>query len=389
MSNFTALFAPTFDNQKFFRHYWQKRPLLIKSNGAFADPLDPDTLAAMACEAAVDSRIVTNQGAHCWQQASGPFTSRYFKNLGESNWTLLVQAVDQWWPPMRSLRAEFDFLPGWRIDDIMVSFATRGGGVGPHFDYYDVFLVQGKGSRKWQVGNRCEHTTALCENSELKLLKVFKPRREFILTSGDILYLPPRYAHFGVALNDSLCYSVGFRAPSFAEMLEGYSNELAQTMPDDLRYEDTLKTAVSRSGEISNAMLAPTFKMLKTRMDDMPAFNHWFGCQVTTPRHPEQILPVEPPVSAAAVRQMVHRRTGLRKNPFSRFAYSKSRNKVSLYVDGRCYVCSVNSLVCISQLCASCELDLPLIKLMLKDRDLAGLVTELLNIGSLEIEPGQ
>lgn len=383
------LFAPTFDYQKFFRQYWQKKPLLIKSHGNFSDPVDPETLAGMACESSVDSRIVTNQRNRNWQQVSGPFACRYFNDLGKTNWTLLVQAVDQWWPPMQTLRSEFDFLPGWRIDDIMVSFATRGGGVGPHFDYYDVFLVQGIGTRKWQVGSRCNHAEALRQNSEVKLLKHFKSEQEFVLTSGDILYLPSRYAHYGVALNDSLCYSVGFRAPSFAEMLEGYSNELASSIPDDLRYEDSLKNAVSEPGEILNSMLSPTFKLLRSHMDDMQAFRRWFGCHVTLPRHPEQIFPVNPQTTESSLRQLFRRGATLRKNPFSRFAFTRDHKELNLFADGKCYSCPVDSLACVQILCTPGDSDPNLTKMMLKDRKLTRIMLDLFNDGSLEIDPGQ
>ena len=226
-----------FDRDEFLRRHWQRKPLLIRHSGdPFTDPIDADELAGLACEETIESRIVTRRANDSWQVSHGPFDADTFSGLGEKDWTLLVQAVDQVDPDVARLKSHFEFLPGWRIDDVMVSYACAGGGVGPHFDYYDVFLIQGLGRRHWRIGERCDSNTPLRENTELRLIKEFTSVREVVLEPGDILYLPPRYAHQGTSLDDSLCYSVGFRAPSFAELLQGYVDQICDSLSEDQRF---------------------------------------------------------------------------------------------------------------------------------------------------------
>ncbi|MBT8145994.1 MAG: cupin domain-containing protein, partial [Gammaproteobacteria bacterium] len=228
-----------FDHDEFLATYWQRQPLLIKHTGEpFADPIEPDDLAGLACEETVESRIVAKCSDRRWQISHGPFDVADFAGLGEKDWTLLVQAVDQLDPDVALLKGHFDFLPGWRIDDVMVSYASTDGGVGPHYDQYDVFLIQGMGKRRWKIGGRCDSTSPLQEGTELRLLQEFTTVQEVVLEPGDILYLPPRYAHHGISLGESLCYSIGFRAPSFADLLQGFSDELADSLNEDRRFED-------------------------------------------------------------------------------------------------------------------------------------------------------
>ncbi|MBK8289148.1 MAG: hypothetical protein IPK95_11375 [Cellvibrionales bacterium] len=146
-----------------------------------------------------------------WQCEQGPFKAKRFKTLPPSHWTLLVQSVDQWIPEIQALLAQFDFLPRWRLDDIMISYATDGGGVGPHFDYYDVFLLQASGKRRWQVGQRCDENSALRDNDKIKLLKDFHTEADYTLATGDMLYLPAGVAHWGTAVGDDcITISIGF-----------------------------------------------------------------------------------------------------------------------------------------------------------------------------------
>lgn len=163
-----------FDHSTFLRDFWQKKPLLIKNPGVkFNDPLSADDLAGLACEEFVETRLVTTSDHYNYQLRHGPFDAKLFSTLPKSNWTLLVQAVDQFVAEVEELKSAFDFIPRWCIDDIMVSYACDGGGVGPHFDQYDVFLLQGTGSRKWQTGHHCTHDTPLRTDSDLRILQEF------------------------------------------------------------------------------------------------------------------------------------------------------------------------------------------------------------------------
>ena len=171
--------------EEFLRDYWQKKPLLIRNAiPDFEPPIDGNELAGLSLETEVESRLVVGTE---WQLENGPFTEQRFQTLPSSHWTLLVQAVDLWVPEVAALLREFAFLPPWRLDDIMVSYAQDGGSVGPHFDYYDVFLLQGAGQRRWQIGQACAASSPLLENTDLKILSQFRPTDEWVLNCGDML----------------------------------------------------------------------------------------------------------------------------------------------------------------------------------------------------------
>ncbi|MCK5433342.1 MAG: cupin domain-containing protein, partial [Gammaproteobacteria bacterium] len=185
----------------FLSEYWQKKPLLIR-NGLpdLESPIAPDVLAGLACEEGVESRLlIQGENDQKWELKHGPFNDEIFSQLPESHWTLLVQAVDHWIPEAGNLLNLFDFIPRWRIDDLMISYASDGGGVGPHFDNYDVFLVQTSGKRKWEIGGVYNETTPRRENLPVNILSEFEVLETWILEPGDILYVPPGIGHNGIA----------------------------------------------------------------------------------------------------------------------------------------------------------------------------------------------
>ena len=209
---------------EFLSEYWQKKPLLIRNAiPNFIPPIEGDDLAGLSLEEEVESRLVIGDD---WQLEHGPFEESRFETLPNRNWTLLVQGVDLWVPEVADLLKSFDFLPAWRLDDIMVSYAEDGGSVGPHFDYYDVFLLQGSGQRRWQVGQLCTADDLHTDNTRLKVLKEFNAVEDWVLNPGDMLYLPPKIAHHGVAIGECTTFSVGFRAPAATEMLDDLATEL-------------------------------------------------------------------------------------------------------------------------------------------------------------------
>ena len=242
---------------QFMRDYWQKRPLLIR--GAFADfklPLSPNDLAGLACEDEALSRIVCfDRKRDRWQVENGPFAEERFLHMGTRDWTLLVQDVDRWDADVRALLAHFSFLPSWRIDDIMVSFAAPGGSVGAHVDHYDVFLLQGQGQRHWAIDARAGAPLATRADAPIKLLEHFSASHEWLLGPGDMLYLPPGVPHHGVALDACLTFSIGMRAPSVGEMLVAWAEHRAQTLDEELRYADPDQSAVTEPGLIDAAAI--------------------------------------------------------------------------------------------------------------------------------------
>ena len=220
----------------FMRRHWQKRPLYVpRALPDDAGFIDRDGLFALAQWEEVPSRLVMRSGRR-WTVRHGPFSRAELKRLPARGWSLLVQGVDQVDHRAAQLLRQFSFVPYARLDDVMVSYAPPGGGVGPHFDSYDVFLLQGAGRRRWQVS--AQRDLALVPDAPLRILQRFRPTREWIVEPGDLLYLPPRYAHDGVALEGCITISVGFRAPSAAELTARFLDHLQDTLAPTGHYRD-------------------------------------------------------------------------------------------------------------------------------------------------------
>lgn len=219
----------------FLERHWQKRPVVLKRGFSnFIDPLSPDELAGLAMESEIDSRLVSHQDGK-WQVSHGPFES--YDHLGESNWSLLVQAVNHWHEPTAALMRPFRALPDWRIDDLMISFSVPGGGVGPHLDQYDVFIIQGTGRRRWRVGEKLQMRQH-CPHPDLLQVEPFEAIIDEELEPGDILYIPPGFPHEGYALENAMNYSVGFRAPNSRELISGFADYVLQRELGNTYYSD-------------------------------------------------------------------------------------------------------------------------------------------------------
>lgn len=338
----------------FLRDYWQKKPLLIRNPWAsWANPLEPDELAGLACEEGVEARLI-QQRDDSWTLEHGPFPEARFGRLGKAPWTLLVQAVDHHVPDVAALIDPFRFVPNWRIDDVMVSYATDGGGVGPHFDHYDVFLLQGLGRRRWQVGALCDSATPLLPHDDLRLLAGFEAVEEWVLEPGDILYVPPGVAHNGIAVGeDCMTYSIGFRAPSRSELITDWCDHLVDEMQDEDRYADPDLQRQDNPGEISPAALARLQEMIAGRLLDRAAFARWFGQYNSTPKYADMDWRPENPVGMEELRAMLAANIPLRRNPASRFSFIReSAHALLLFVDGHCFDCAGEIIGFAEALCA-------------------------------------
>ena len=208
--------------EEFLSDYWQKKPLLIRG-GFSADPalITPEELAGYSLDDDIESRLIQhNSQQQRWQLSHGPLEETVFEELGEENWTLLVQSLDYFHPPLQELTKACNFLPRWRLDDIMVSFATAHGGVGPHLDKYDVFLVQGQGQRRWRVGFKDQKVSTLNPHPQIAQVAPFEATMDVIVNPGDVLYIPPNTPHWGVSVDNSITYSIGFRAPNIGSILD-------------------------------------------------------------------------------------------------------------------------------------------------------------------------
>jgi len=274
-----------FDVERFLREDWQRAPHFIEKGLDISNPIAAEELAGLALEVPIESRIV-KKGAQGWQSQDGPMREQDFQHLPTSHWTLLVNAVDLWLPKVRKTYDYFDFLPSWRFDDIMVSYATKGGGVGPHFDLYDVFLVQVEGRRRWQIGQTCDESTKLNTDGGLRIMQDFQAQAEFITEPGDVLYLPPCIAHSGEALTPSITYSVGLRSPSMAEMLADLSIEL-EALGDLRHYRDPTEFNKSADIDISDTTIDEIQSILSEVIADRALITDWFARYMTRPRYPD------------------------------------------------------------------------------------------------------
>ncbi|TDN86604.1 cupin domain-containing protein [Stakelama pacifica] len=348
-----------FDIEGFLRDYWQRRPLLIRNPWVdWRNPLDPDELAGLACEDGIEARLIEQTSAQpqrAWNVEHGPLPESRFDALEKQRWTLLVQAVDHHVPDVAALITPFRFIPNWRIDDVMVSYAKDGGGVGPHFDHYDVFLIQGAGRRLWQVGPMCDSSTELLPHDDLRLLADFEASEEWILEPGDILYVPPGIAHNGVAIGDEcMTYSIGFRAPSSSELIAHYCDEMLDNLQDDYRYSDPDLKVQANQGEITSAAIARLKDMIAEKMLDSAAFASWFGRYSTTPKYPDIDWQPEEPVEIEALQSGIASELPMRRNPASRFSFFRQgAGSVLLFVDGQSFECSAEVAAFAELLCST------------------------------------
>ncbi len=338
------------DVDTFFADYWQQKPLLLPGALTELPALSPDELAGLALEEDIESRLVIAHGnGSDWTLEHGPFADSRFADLPDSHWSLLVQAVDHWVPEVQALHAYFRFLPRWRVDDIMVSYAVDGGGVGPHFDSYDVFLLQGRGHRRWQLGQQCSAATPLVNSAPLPLLREFTPEEEYLLGPGDILYVPPGLAHWGIAEGESMTYSIGFRGPSLVEMFDDLATDLISRRDDfDDAYRDPPMRAALATGVIDKAFINGIKARLTDFLDDDHLLASWFARYMTRTKY-SQSLATEEGLSVTLAHVLASG-SPLRVHPASRCAAiepqaytakvsaTTSENAWLVAVDGETYV---------------------------------------------------
>ncbi|MNF62641.1 50S ribosomal protein L16 arginine hydroxylase [compost metagenome] len=367
----------------FLRDYWQQKPLLIRQAiPGFESPISPDELAGLSLEEEVESRLVLEHGERPWELRRGPFAEDAYQSLPERDWTLLVQAVDQFVPDVAELLEQFRFLPSWRIDDVMVSFATPGGGVGPHFDNYDVFLLQGHGRRRWKIGQMCDGDSALLPHADLRILADFQQTDEWVLEPGDMLYLPPRLAHFGIAEDDCMTYSVGFRAPSAAEVLTHFTDFLAQFLPDEERYSDAGAAPVSDPHQIQHDALERLKSLLSEHMSDERLLLTWFGQFMTEPRYPELVAGAD--VEEDDFLGAIEDGAVLVRNPSARLAWSEVDADLVLFASGQSRLLPGSLRELLKLICAADALHLDNLGQWLADDEGRKLLLELVKQGSLE-----
>lgn len=303
-THFTLLGGLT--KKLFLRDYWQKRPLLIRQAlPQFKGLLEPPQLFSLACTEDVQSRLVTKRNGH-WQVQHGPFNLKKFESLGKNKWTVLVQGVNHHLPAAAALLQEFNFIPHARLDDLMISYAPKGGGVGPHFDSYDVFLLQGSGNRHWQIS--AQQDNKLVEGAPLRILQNFQVEQEWILEPGDMLYLPPHYAHHGIADSDCMTYSIGFRAPTHQELAEQFLVFLQDKLCLDGMYADPNLKIQSHPSEISMDMLNRAQQIIQRIKWNKRDITNFLGSYLSEPKPYIYFDPPEEPLSHAQFKRAIQAR---------------------------------------------------------------------------------
>lgn len=375
-----------FDIDSFLREYWQQKPLLIRQPWAkWRNPFSADELAGLSMEAEVESRLVTCEGDG-WAAENGPFSETQFAQLDGKAFTLLVQAVNHYVGDVAALIEAFRFIPDWRIDDVMVSYASNGGGVGPHYDQYDVFLIQGAGRRQWKVGQHCDADSPLLPHDDLRLLAEFESRAEYILEPGDMLYIPPGIAHDGVALDDDcMTYSVGFRAPSRGELIGDWSDDLLATITDDDRYGDVGLVQQDNPGEIKLSAIDGLHRMITDKLSDRDAFAKWFGEYCSAPKYADMDWAPDEKLEEADIAKICARGPLVMRNPASRLAFTtRADGTLFMFFDGESCVCSGEAAEFVENICAVPEINLA--KKPVLDDKVITLLTRLYNLGSIAFD---
>jgi 50S ribosomal protein L16 3-hydroxylase len=370
--------------EEFLRDYWQKKPLLIRNAfPGFESPITPDELAGLALEEEVESRIVLENGTTPWELRNGPFDEKTFEKLPETHWTLLVQAVDQWVPEANQLLDYFRFIPNWRLDDLMISYAPDKGGVGPHFDYYDVFLLQGLGKRHWKIGQMCDSNSPRVEGTRLKILNEFHTSEEWVLEPGDMLYIPPGIAHWGNAQGDDcMTYSIGFRAPSHADIIAEIGQEIALSIEDDLRYSDPDLALQENPGEINPKAIEQVRNIV---LQHLTAENIalWFGKFMTERKYLEQTQEEPLEIDADEWQSALADGELLWRHPSARLAFHSDEKGTLLFADGEA-ICCTRELA--ELVCKEVEISWREIKTLVQDPVNRAAITQLINQETLLVD---
>lgn len=321
--------------EQFLAEYWQKKPLLVR-NGLpeIIGLLQPQDVQELALEEHASARLIRqkDKNPNEWHVKSSPLTKGDFQKLPKL-WSILVQAVDHYSFDLSELWKKFPFIPQWRRDDIMVSYAPKGGSVGKHFDFYDVFLVQGHGHRRWQLGQMCDANTTFVPNQPLKLLPEIDVQFDEVLAPGDLLYISPGMAHYGVAEDDCLTFSFGFRMPNIAGMMERISDQFSANILLQNPVVDIARKQMSQIGEISSTELSYLKELVLAQLQDSTALDAAIMSYMSEPKYPDNI-PEPDEIEAYDLQEILHEGYEVLLEPASRLLYTENNGILSFWGNG-------------------------------------------------------
>jgi len=367
-----------FSVEYFLEHYWQQKPVVIRQGfPGFVDLISPNDLAGLACETEVESRLVYKTDGQ-WQAEGGPFES--YERFGKRDWSLIVQAVNHWSPEVAELVKPFAFLPKWRLDDVMISYAAPGGGVGPHIDLYDVFICQGSGRRRWRVGDRGNHRQ-FAAHAALLHCDPFEAIIDVELLPGDILYIPPGFPHDGVTLEESMSFSVGFRAKSSSDLLSGLADHLLDNELGTALLSDPKRPLHTNQGRID----ARDFALIKAHMqailDDDALMADFAGSYFTKTKCELDLQELEEPLDAAGLVEELACQNLTRTGGLRCFYVDATVDQGVCYVDGERFDFGPACRAAVVALCDNDELTREQLKTGLQQPAFAAALTQWVNGG--------
>jgi 50S ribosomal protein L16 3-hydroxylase len=374
------------DASTFLEIYWQKQPCLIRqAQSDFKPFISKQELFELACKDDVESRLILESaGDYPWQVTQGPFCEDDFIKLPISHWTLLVQNSELHLPEALAFLNQFQFIPNWRIDDLMISLAPEHGSVGPHLDSYDVFLFQAMGRRRWSINVQDFNEDDFIDGLDLRIIEHFQAEQEWLLEPGDMLYLPPGVAHHGVALDDCMTFSVGLRAPSRHELLGHYLDDMPGE-GDDLRYTDPDLSLQSHCGEITKEDLEKIDALFRSALPDKNTLAEWFGSYVTRLPENYEPQPAVPQMNVESFIEAFKNKSCLSKNTAARTAFTRGDEHINLFVNGERYTLPVALEEFICLFSQSEMFDNPLLAQNVLFSEIADLLCQLYNNGVIII----
>ena len=324
--------------EQFLSEYWQKKPLLVRNAlPEVINILEPDDVKELALDETVTARLIKqkDKDQNQWTVKSSPLIKGDFQKLPKL-WTLLVQAIDHYSFDMSEMWKKFAFIPQWRRDDIMVSYAPKGGSVGKHFDFYDVFLVQGYGHRRWQLGQMCNTETEFVAGQPLKLLPEMDVHFDEVLAPGDLLYVPPGLSHYGVAEDECLTFSFGFRMPNIADMVDQTSNRLADTAELNNPLVDITRQKVGQVGEINAEELAYLKAQVLERLQNSDDIDRAIMALMSEPKYLDSV-PEADEIAVDDLREVIDQGYKLMIEPASRLLYTQQADSLAFWGNGELF----------------------------------------------------